>query len=228
LSFDLEVYFKTVPDGFAAKWQAALQELGLQQTVLVPSDWQTGGTWCLLEKPTDAPDDDDSFQIFISPVDAAKLDDGERAADEVALLSQAKYSAYVSTRLSAGSFALMVAGSLAKVVDGVTWDPQRAALEPLFAADLVPYLPPSNDSDSLTLAERGYYDARFAWAVAKAACAYEQRVAAQSDEAHELLPQPAEVVPPTWAEQAKSPTTIIVGLLIICWVVYKLHKVGYF
>jgi hypothetical protein len=228
LSFDVEIYFKALPNEFAAKWQAALQELGLKETVLVPPDWQTGGSWTLLEKPTDAPDADDSFAIYVSRVDAVQLAERDRTADEVALLSPAQYRADVSTRLSAGSFALMVAGSIAKITDGVIWDPQRAAAEPLFAADLAPYLPPTSADEKYTLAERGFYDARLAWAVAKAACAYEQRVAAQPSEAHAPSPQPVEAAPPTWAEQAKSPTTIVVGLLILCWVVYKLHKAGYF
>ena len=228
MSFDVEIYFRALPKEFAAKWQAALRELGLQNTVLVPADWETAGSWCLLEKPTDAPDDDDSFAIYVSRVDAAELADKDLASDEAALLSTAQYRADVSTRLSAGSFALMVAGSIAKLTDGVMWDPQRAAVEPLFATDVEPFLPPSRADATHTLAERGFYDARLAWAVARAACAYEQRVAAQPSETHALSPQPVEAAPPTWAEQAKSPTTIVVGLLILCWVVYKLHKAGYF
>ncbi len=228
LSFDVEIYFKALPSEFAAKWQAVLQELGLQKTVLVPADWEIAGSWYLLDKPTDAPDDDDSFAIYVSRVDAANLVDREFAPDEVALISPAQYRADVSTRLSAGSFALMVAGSIAKLTDGVMWDPQRAASEPLFAADVGPYLPLSSVDDKSTLAERGFYDAHLAWAVAKAACAYEERAAARPSAAHAPSPQSIEAAPPTWAEQAKSPTTIIVGCLIVCWVAYKLHKAGYF
>jgi hypothetical protein len=140
----------------------------VKDTVRIPDDWQSGGLWYLVEKPSD----EDGFQVEVGPTDASKHDPAEHQPDELALLARMRYEAYVTTRLGAGNFALMVAGALAKATGGIVVEYQGAASvlgDYLGAAPL-----PKAGDGKPGLAERGYYDAPLAWAIAKAAAANER------------------------------------------------------
>lgn len=217
MSFDAKVYFAALPDDLATKWQTALREIGMHETVLIPPDWEKEGFWYLLEKHTDEPND--SFMIAVQPLEA-ELEGPEYTADEKAMLTSARYSAIVSTRLSAGTVALMAAGSLAKATGGVVVDYQVAAFEKAFDADLAAHRGPRGPEDKPTLAERGFYSTELAWEVARAAGAYEQRQKAAPEE-----PAPARETP---AKKKISPMALIVGALFVLWALNKLHKAGYF
>jgi hypothetical protein len=123
------------------------------------------------------------------------------------MLSSARFSVFVTTRLSAGSTALMVAGALARATDGVMVDFQVAAFEPMFEADLAPVRGAPGPEGQPTLAERGFYDAKLAWAVAKATQAYEARTAARGDVA-----PPAYVPPP---KSGRRWIIIVLGLVAL-------------
>lgn len=211
MSFDVAVYFPAVAPDLEARWQAALRELGMTQTARIPPDWQSSGFWHLLEKPTDVPEH--GF-IEAGPVGANALDRFRDDAEAMALLAPARYVAALSTRLSAGSGALMIAGTIARATGGVMWDPQGAAFEPVFERDLAPHRGPKGSAGKPTLVERGFYSPALAWEVAKAAAAYERRQAAPA-------PQPA-------SEAPKSPSTnpwIVGGLgLLLLGAIFKLAR----
>lgn len=181
MSFDVDVYFANLPPDFVPKWEAALRELKIPMTVLIPPAWEKEGLWYLLDKPTDKPEE--GFEIYAKPLGPKwREGTGEEKfkPDELELLSKARYKAYITGRLASGNAMLMIAGALAKAVDGVMWDPQGAAFEPVFDRDMAASSRGAKGpKGSPTLVERGYYDASLAWAVAKAAAAYEDRAKAK-------------------------------------------------
>lgn len=216
MSFDARVYFSAVPADLTQQWEAALRELGRKETVLVPVDWESKGHWYILEKPTDNPDD--SFSIEVGPIDDEEIEREASADDERSLLAKAHCVAFVSTRLSEGSAALMAAGSLAKATGGVMLEYQGAAFESAFEADLAAHRGLRGPEGQPTLVERGFYDARLAWELAKAVSKFEQRGNTQRS-----APRPASAAP-----HKNVLSTVVIGVVLLFVVLYKLHKAGYF
>jgi len=193
LSFDVTVCFASA-DELPSKWQAALRELGINDIVSRPDDWQKGATWFLLEKPTDKPEEN-GFEVYIGPILKNELSRYSNDPEEQAVIAKLNYVAAISTRMSAGTAALMYAGALAKATDGVMLDPQVAAFEPAFEQDLSAHRGARGSKEKPTLAERGFYDATLAWELAKAASTYEAR---------EKNPPAAGAASPPMSEAKKS------------------------
>jgi hypothetical protein len=204
LSFDTTVFFSALPANFAESLQASLRELAINDTVHVPADWEQLGAWHLLDTPTASPEA--SFRIDVQKLAGQPMPKRPMTPDEAALLSKAHYSADVSTPLSGGSFALMIAGAIAKATDGVMFDPQGAAFEPVFAGDLAAHVSPRGASGTPSLAERGFYDTALAWQVAKAASALQAR---QAQRKHDATKPP--VSPPK--DSSRSGLYVLLGLL---------------
>ena len=170
MSFDATVYFKEVPPDLAAKWEAALKELQIDLKAWVKAPAAKGAmTWYLYEKTDKKPED--GLAVYVKPA----APDAKLKPDEAKLLAGARHAATVDANLGAGTVVLMIMGALAKATGGVLVEHQGAAFEKAFEQDLTQQRGARGPKGAPTLAERGFYDATLAWAVAKAAAAYEER-----------------------------------------------------
>jgi len=235
MSFDVSVFFSRLPEDFAPKVQASLDELGVSGTFLAPPDWQEQGLWYLLDEPDQVPED--ALLIQIEPRDP-ESDQAVLAADEIALLGDSRYKALVSTRISAGTTALMLAGSIAKATNGIVFDCQGAAFEEAFDADLAMYRGKRDEAGNPGLAERGVYPADLAWRVAAAASAYESRSRARAQPSSEPpsgdaeFPGTAEAsantTSPVWGKSRSSLWTILLVAGFFLWLLNKMRQAGWF
>lgn len=174
MAFEATVYFSEVKPDLAAKWEAALRELQIELKAAVKAPAKGGATWHLYDKADKKPDD--GLAVHVKPFAAA---DAKLKPDEAKLLASARYAAKLDPALGAGTVILMMMGALAKATGGILVEPQVAAFEKTFEQDLVGQRGARGPKGAPTLAERGFYDASLAWAVAKAAAAYEERQKAQ-------------------------------------------------
>ena len=171
MSFDATVYFKDVPPDLAAKWEGALRELQIDLKAWVKAPAAKGAmTWYLHEKTDKKPED--GLAVHVKPFAGA---DAKMKPDEAKLLAPARYAATLDSSMGAGTVVLMIMGALAKATGGVLVEPQGAAFEKVFEQDLAAQRGARGPKGQPTLAERGVYDATLAWAVARAAAAYEER-----------------------------------------------------
>lgn len=171
MSFDATVYFSEVKPDLAAKWEAALRELQIELKPSIKAPLAKGGsTWYLYDKADKKPED--GLAVHVKPVGAR---DVKLKPDEVKLLTSARYAAKLDASLGVGTVVLMIMGALAKATGGVLVEPQGAAFEKVFEQDLAAHRGARGAKGQPTLAERGFYDASLAWAVARAAAAYEER-----------------------------------------------------
>lgn len=171
MSFDATVFFKDVPTDLAAKWEAALRELQIDLKAWVKAPAPKGAmTWYLYEKTDKRPED--GLAVHVKPFAPA---DAKLKPDEAKLLAPARYAVQLDASMGAGTVVLMIMGALAKTTGGVLVEPQAAAFEKVFEQDLASQRGARGPKGQPTLAERGFYDASLAWAVAKAAAAYEER-----------------------------------------------------
>jgi hypothetical protein len=171
LSFDATVYFKDAPPDLAAKWEAALRELQIDLKAFVPKGpvGKDGSTWYLYDKADKKPQD--GLAVHVKPfAPGAKL-----KPDEAAMLTGARYGAALDASMGAGTVVLMIMGALARATHGVMEEHQGSAFEKVFEQDLTAHRGAPGPKGQPTLAERGFYDAPLAWAIAKAAAAYEER-----------------------------------------------------
>jgi hypothetical protein len=170
VSFDATVYFKDIPPDLAARWEAALKELQIDLKAWVKAPAPKGAmTWYLYEKADKKPED--GLAVYVKPYAA----DAKLKPDEAKLLAGARHAATLDANLGAGTVILMIMGALAKATGGVLVEHQGAAFEKAFEQDLAPQRGARGPKGQPTLAERGFYDATLAWAVARAAAAYEER-----------------------------------------------------
>ena len=172
MSFDATVYFKEAPPDLAAKWEAALRELQIDLKAFIPKGpaGKGGSTWYLYDKSDKKPED--GLALYVKPFASA---DAKLKPDESKLLAGAKHRASLDASMGAGTVVLMIMGALAKATNGVMEEHQGSAFEKVFEQDLAAHRGAPGPKGQPTLAERGFYDAALAWAIAKAAAAYEER-----------------------------------------------------